>query len=129
MSLIARPLDDANDARSFAEKIISAISSTAKAINQIANAGANSVANLDLSLLKGLGNLPGDLLNFVVVAFKYGSGFRGLANALDVRTVEACNNLFELKRPASSVAIRALWLMRYQAIKDISVCRHSRSLS
>ncbi|MDR0779521.1 MAG: hypothetical protein LBF16_02355, partial [Pseudomonadales bacterium] len=85
-------IDLIKDPSSLGEKVTSAAANTAEAFTQLANASANGVANLDLGLLKGLGNLPGDLLNVVVTTFKYGSGFMGIVDAIEADALAAYND-------------------------------------
>ncbi|MDR0780158.1 MAG: hypothetical protein LBF16_05615, partial [Pseudomonadales bacterium] len=85
-------IDLIKDPSSLGEKVTNAAVNTADAITQIADASANGVANLDLGLLKGLGNLPGDLLNFVVTTLKYGSGFMGVVDAIEADALAAYND-------------------------------------
>ncbi|MDR0781276.1 MAG: hypothetical protein LBF16_11380, partial [Pseudomonadales bacterium] len=85
-------IDLIKDPSSLGEKVTNAAASTAEAITQLADASANGVVNLDLGLLKGLGNLPGDLFNFVVATFKYGSGFMGVVNTIEEHALAAYND-------------------------------------
>ncbi|MDR0779583.1 MAG: hypothetical protein LBF16_02665 [Pseudomonadales bacterium] len=77
---------------SLGQKVVNAATGTAEAINQVASASVDSVLNLDLGILKGLGNLPANAWNLAITTGKFLAGTLREASARDARAVDAYNN-------------------------------------